>query len=1710
MKKILLGLLLICSFMAKAQYNNEWIDYSKTYYKFKLGKDGLYRISQHLLDSVGLGSAPAEQFQLWRNGVQVPIYTSVSTGVLSATDYIEFWGKMNDGKPDRQLYRKAEYQLNDKWSLLTDTAAYFLTIDPVTTNNLRLLNVTNNTTANTLPPEPYFMYTTGKYFKDRINNGYAVNVGENFYSSSYDKGEGWSSADIVTTAKDSVNVTYGTNKTIINNLFVYNGGPAPSFKMSMSGNANYQRRYKVTINRDSVLGNEVDFFDYSTDSAHFSLSTLLASNNDTITVTNFASVGCYEAPIGCQVDRMVIHKFEITYPRQFNFGGLKNFEFDLPASPVGYYLEITNFVYGTTFAPVLYDLVNGERYIADKTVATKLRFALPASMNARSLVLVSEDVSNINAITSLETRSFINYGNAINVGDYLIISNPLLFNGANGSNPVEDYRSYRSSLAGGSHNAKIYLADELVDQFGFGIKKHPSGIRNFIRFTRQTYPVEPKFVFIIGKGVNYVAQRNNESSTNATTKSNLAKLNLVPTFGYPASDILLTAEPGSSIPEIPIGRLSVIAPQEVSDYLNKIKEYESAQAFSSPSVEDKSWMKNVVHIVGASDEDLGTILSQAMDGFKKIIVDTLFGANVTTFSKQSADAVQQLSSTSLTDLFNKGISLISYFGHSSGSTLEFNLENPENYNNQGKYPVFIALGCNAGDFFNYNTTRFTIKETTSEKYNLAPNRGTIGFIASTHFGIVHYLDLWGNWAYKRMSNTSYGKPLGEILKHTAEDVFAAQSQEDFYARATVEESELHGDPAITLNTFPKPDYVIENSMVKVSPGFVSIADASFKIDAKFLNIGKAPSAKIVVEIKRQFPDQSITLVKRDTIDAIRYADSISVTIPVDPAHDKGLNKIIVTVDADNEVAELYENNNSVTKDVMIYEDEARPVYPYNFAIINKPSVKLVASTANPFSPSKTYQMELDTTELFNSTFKVTKNITQGGGTLEFDPGITFTDSTVYYWRVAPVPDSGPFSWNGASFVYLANSDLGFNQSHLYQHLKSSDRVVFLDSATNTWKYQKQLHSLFARNTMYSYGGVQEGDFVVSVDGNPFIRSACVGRSLLFNVFDEITFKPWLNVDKDGKSLFRYGSGSASCSPGRQNNFEFSYMTPQSRKLIMDFMDSIPVGAYVVVRSFDFHSNNSYASTWMGDTALYGSNKSIYHKLKAAGFALIDSVNSPRSWALIYQKGVSSFEPKYAVSEGLYDKITVSADVTASNNMGYITSPVFGPAKAWKQLRWNGKSLDAGSGDDPVVAVLGIKKDGSVDTLFKDLNLTQQQFDLSAVNAKQYPYLQLQMLNADTVYLTPYQLRYWRLTYDPAPEGAVAPNISFTMKDTVDVAEPQQFRMAFKNVSEVPFTDSIKVKAVVTDRNNVTHVLPTWKQRPLSLSPDTLMITYPIDTRQLVGSNSMFIEVNPDNDQAEQFHFNNFFYKNFYVRPDTLNPIMDVTFDNVHILNHDIVSAKPDIMIKLKDEAKWFLLSDTSTVKVQIRFPDDTIRVYNFDGTTMEFTPAQQAPSTDNTATVNLKPVFDQDGDYELSILGKDMSQNAAGAMQYRVAFQVFNKPMISNMLNYPNPFTTSTAFVFTVTGSEVPQNIRIQILTVTGKIVREITKDELGPLHIGRNITEYKWDGTDQYGQKLANGIYLYRVVTNLNGKALDKFTNANDNTDKYFNKGYGKMYLMR
>ena len=65
----------------------------------------------------------------------------------------------------------------------------------------------------------------------------------------------------------------------------------------------------------------------------------------------------------------------------------------------------------------------------------------------------------------------------------------------------------------------------------------------------------------------------------------------------------------------------------------------------------------------------------------------------------------------------------------------------------------------------------------------------------------------------------------------------------------------------------------------------------------------------------------------------------------------------------------------------------------------------------------------------------------------------------------------------------------------------------------------------------------------------------------------------------------------------------------------------------------------------------------------------------------------------------------------------------------------------------------------------------------------------------------------------------------------------------------------------------------------------------------------------------------------------------------------------------------------------------------------------------------------------------------------------------------------------------------------------------LFPIHIGNNISDYVWDGTDDYGDQLANGVYLYKVTIRSQGQSLEhRATSA----DQAFKRGLGKLYILR
>ncbi len=94
--------------------------------------------------------------------------------------------------------------------------------------------------------------------------------------------------------------------------------------------------------------------------------------------------------------------------------------------------------------------------------------------------------------------------------------------------------------------------------------------------------------------------------------------------------------------------------------------------------------------------------------------------------------------------------------------------------------------------------------------------------------------------------------------------------------------------------------------------------------------------------------------------------------------------------------------------------------------------------------------------------------------------------------------------------------------------------------------------------------------------------------------------------------------------------------------------------------------------------------------------------------------------------------------------------------------------------------------------------------------------------------------------------------------------------------------------------------------------------------------------------------------------------------------------------------------------------------------------------------------------------------------------------LLDHVFNYPNPFTTNTAFYFDHNQPDANLDVLLQIFTITGKLVKTIQTTI--------NTTGYRsepiyWDGLDDYGDKIGRGVYIYRLkVRAENGNIVDKF----------------------
>lgn len=1652
-------------------YGNEWINYDQEYFKIKVAADGIYRVNKAALESSGvpINNVAGGQFRLYHMGEEVPVFTT-NNGNFTTEDYIEFYGKKNRSELDKHVfYFPEEDLLNPRYSLYNDTSAYFLTWN-AENSDTRYEEVVNELVD---LPAKETAYT--EELELVLNAQYQKEYGSQTIRNSYfDTAEGFGSTNLqsqsFTLTPTHADLNGGTGNLHVRYATDYGGG-------NTAGAGVHDQH--ISINGVEVANDQTSRFRVLTHD--FSIA-----NGD---LANAIEID-FEGLTGAQ-DKQSVANLILTYPRLFNFENGTYKYFKIAASNEVRYLEIDNF--NTSDVLALYDLTNQIKLTPEEENGI-LKIALPPSATDRELVLINELATK--QVTNLDKANFIDYLELDT--DYLIISHKdLMVPDGNGLNQVEEYANYRSSAQGGGYSTSIVDIEDLYDQFGYGVVNHPICIRNFGHFLDKNEEL-PDYFLLIGKSREYFAYRTTAQVNNTT---NLKQY--VPTFGYPGADNLLLSTNNSATPLAAIGRIAATNSEEIRIYLDKVKEFDDFEDVPS-TIEDRAWMKRIIHLGGGGNANEQASIKSNLIAMQNEIEGNDFGGKVFPFYKTSTDPIQVSINEQVFSLINTGVSMITFFGHSGTNNFDFNIDNPANFLNEGKYPLMFSLGCNIG---NIHTGGFGV----AERFNFTEDKVTVAFCASSSLGQISDLRNYMVEVYNLVGGDMYGSTLGQILRE-------ATRKADFQSGGTnklAQQFILHGDPALRINPAPSVDYLIDEKTVQFVPENINTQLDSFDIQFDVVNIGRVAQDSFFIEIRQQFPDGNDQIVVTQKVAPPAFRENMTFRIPTFGRSSVGLNRIYVTVDSENEIEELPfpggESNNELVDDtgatgvgLFINDNSVLPVYPPNYSIVNQSTLTLKATTSNSLVAERKYLMEIDISKDFDTPNKMTTEVTQGGGMIEWNPNYNWEDERVYYWRVSPdsISPVDGYKWTTSSFVFKEDVPTGWNQSH-HQQYEDNSFVNMEIGANEEIGFVPNLKDFYFKNGVNSVGLI-----------NILINNEYYGKYWGFpngGVYvmwiDSVNVQPYVNYPPT-EGPYQYSIHHPSNWWIKTFNFNTSHYDDEhgGRKDLMEFLENaVQDGEHVVFFTVQKNELSSYEpEEWEADTDLYGKN--IFDILEAEGATMIRSTatNGATPYTFAYQKGSGPVHSEQ-LAPTLQDVLITEFAIEGNWDRGETISTPIGPAKSWDKLVWN---ADITPETDTVsVDVLAVFEEDEFKDSVLVSNLPMGETDLSFINTADFPRIKLRFNSEDSLLRTSAPLDYWRVYYQGVPEFLPNPNKEYAfVGDTLEQGELLSLDVAVENASDYE-GDSVLVKYAIRNSSNEEEVF--YKKFAELPEQTSLIADFQFDTREALGEYALSMQINPDEDQNELTGVNNYLNTQFFVEGDKRNPIIDVTFDGVHILHGDLVASKPDIRVTLEDDNKYLALDDTSAFRLFLQYPNqvEPVRVY-MDGETLQFYPAEEANlDKKNKAHLEFRPEFTEDGLHHLLVQAQDASGNSSGDYDYKIGFEIITKTSISNLLNYPNPFSTSTCFVYTLTGNEAPDEFKIQIMTVSGRIVKEITQDEMGPLKVGTHKTDYAWDGRDEFGDQLANGIYLYRVVARKDGELIENYQTG---ADAYFQKGFGKMVLIR
>ncbi len=1604
-----------------SQYSNDWIRQGQSYYRIPVMKKGIYKLTTSDLQTAGVPVAAIDprRIQIFHRGQEQAIFVQgQSDAVLDPADYIEFYGVGNDGTLDKDLYKPATAQPHSYYNLYSDTTAYFLTWQLSAVQGKRISNFSEINVTN-IPKEVY-------HTEDRLlinKNEYATGnkLSDVIQFTQFDEGEGWTGTAI----RQNQSIDY----TLDQILQTVPASGDPQLEILLVGRDQIPHTAYIYVgpNAGSLrLLDSHSFSGFATAKLSFALAWSDIGADGRLTVRLSAPP---EANNRFQFSASYVR---ISFPQSFNATGVSEKTFSLAPNPTTKsYLELDN---AATDLRV-WDVTDLQSITSIGTTITgsTVKAIVPNTQSTRSLF-----VFNTTTTPSLKLVSF----RTINPDEagFVIISNKVLMQPALGyPDPVKAYAGYRASTEGGSYDTLVMSIDQLYNQFNFG-ETSPRAVYEFMRYLVNEG--SPRYLFLIGKGRDVSAGFHRMINPAATVLKDL-----VPSAGLPSADIVFTAGLNGTTyePAVATGRLSASTSLQVAAYLNKIKEVEMS---TTPQL----WQKEGLHLSGGIQPAELITFRSYLDGFKAIGEEQYWGGEITTVAKRDPNPVELIN---ISDKVNAGVNLITFFGHSSPSTIDIDIgfvsDPTMGYSNPGKYPTFLINGCNAGNFFS-NTTAF------GEDWILTSNKGARNFIAHSSFGFVSTLRYYSDLFYRvgLADSVFILKGVGDVQKEVARQ-YMLTAPATMANITQVQQMMLLGDPAVKLFNSAKPDYEITNASLSLESFDnkpVTASSDSFAVKIVVKNLGLAKTDPINIRLIRtrengaevSYDSLFSPVLNIDTLRFVQYREGSA---------DGGNNQFTVIIDPDNEIEELKEDNNEAAFNSFIPSNATLNLFPTAYGIVNQSTAKLIWQSTNLLSTSREFLVEIDTTNQFNSPFL--KNLTITGKVIATtEVNLVQADSVVYFWRTrfkTPQPGEST-AWTTSTFSFIGGSPEGWAQISLQQITENFFSNLVPDDEGARFNFEESATTV-SITTFGSNSPLPYTDVSVKINNSEYNLATqfqpCRNNTLNLIAFNKTTAIPYAALPFNFQDPRTCGR-----EPQLINSFLLSELETGLNDDLTAFVNAVGVSDSVVLFSI---GNPGYTS-WSAN---------VKAKLGQLGISLtdLDALQTGEPIIVFGRKGAtpgSATITRSLLSPASEQLINVAGTITGRKSEGFMKSVLVGPASEWKQFISTSAQLEPE--DQITFSIYGIRLDGVEDFL---IEVVGSNHDLSTISVEDYPYLKVIFNTRDEINLTPAHWTNWVVLFEPVAEGVLVWKGTEPLL-TLQEGQSWSTTFGFTNISSKNFEAPLQVDVEIFTKESQFREQQIFMINPPAPG-DTTFFEVTSTTIAKIGKNDVNMFVNK-RILAEPYYDNNFINLPDYlnVLADKTPPILDVKFDNRTLRNGDYVSSSPVIVLSMIDENPFQLKSDTVGITLLLSYPCSPCP---FTRIALSSSEVKWVAATESSYfRIEFKPQL-ADGAYVLSAEVADASGNM-NANPYEISFTVKSEPSLQFSSVYPNPSNNAFFFSFLLTGNQLPDEFNLEIFTSQGQHLRTFTIDDVQQFTMG--INELMWDGRDASGGFLPRGFYVYRL----------------------------------